>query len=413
MCTKLLVSAEEGALTKVVNIAAGEFAHEVESYTFEYGLFRHCGIDYCRDMSGSTDSGQTVSPRALVPVIIGHRGASGYVPEHTLASYFLAIQQGADFVEPDLVSTRDGVLVARHENEISATTDVRQHPQFSDRRTTKVIDGTTVEGWFTEDFTLGELKTLRARERIADLRPANARFDGQFEIPTLDEILDLVHGADVVRAHSARARHEPSPRRIGIYPETKHPSYFSGIDLGLERPLLEVLARHGYQDRDSPVFIQSFETANLKMLRTMTQLALVQLVAAIGAPFDWLLAGDSRSYAGMVTRRGLAQVASYADAVGVDKTLVIPRTAQGMLGSPTALVDDAHAEGLLVHAWTFRAENHFLPASARQGADPAALGDLARELTPYLKAGLDGAFLDQPILGVRTRDELLTTREPS
>ena len=188
-------------------------------------------------MTESTDIGQTVSPRALVPIIIGHRGASGYVPEHTLASYFLAIQQGADFVEPDLVSTRDGVLVARHENEIGGTTDVAAHPEFADRRTTKVIDGVGIEGWFTEDFTLVELKTLRARERIADLRPANARFDGQFEIPTLDEILDLVHGADVVRAHSARARHEPPPRRIGIYPETKHPSYFSGIGLALEDPV--------------------------------------------------------------------------------------------------------------------------------------------------------------------------------
>src|SRR5579862_1172500 len=200
-------------------------------------------MDYRRTMSGSTDTGQIVAPRALVPVIIGHRGASGYVPEHTLASYFLAIQQGADYVEPDLVSTQDGVLVARHENEIGGTTDVAIHPEYAERRTTKVIDGVSIEGWFTEDFTLSELKTLRARERIAELRPANARFDGQFEIPTLDEILDLVHGADVVRSHAARARHEPAPRRIGIYPETKHPSYFAGIDLPLEGPLLDALAR--------------------------------------------------------------------------------------------------------------------------------------------------------------------------
>lgn len=376
-------------------------------------MFRHWWIDYCGPMSEGTDTGQTVSPRALVPVIIGHRGASGYVPEHTLASYFLAIEQGADFVEPDLVITRDGVLVARHENEIGGTSDVASHPEFADRRTTKIIDGTAVEGWFTEDFTLAELKTLRARERIAELRPANTRFDGQFEIPTLDEILDLVHGADVVRSHSARARHEPSPQRIGIYPETKHPSYFAALGLALEEPLLAALARHGYEDRDAPIFIQSFETGNLKRLRTLTQLPLVQLVAGSGAPFDLVAAGDARNYAGMVTRRGLAQVAAYADAVGVEKTLVIPRNAQGELGSATSLVDDAHAEGLLVHAWTFRAENFFLPAAMRSGAEAAQLGDLAGELRSYLKAGLDGVFVDQPILGVRARNAQLVTREPT
>ena len=362
-------------------------------------------------MSGSTDTGQTITPRAPVPVIIGHRGASGYVPEHTLAAYFLAIQQGADFVEPDLVSSKDGVLVARHENEIGGTTDVDAHPEFAARRTTRIVDGVSTQGWFTEDFTLAELKTLRARERIADIRPANARFDGHFEIPTLDEILDLVHGADVVRAHAARARHEPAPRRIGVYPETKHPSYFSGIGLALEEPLLAALARHGYQGREAPIFIQSFETANLRRLRTLTEIPLVQLVAGAGAPFDWLAAGDTRNYAGMVTRRGLAQVATYADAVGVEKTLVIPRTGQGRLGSATALVEDAHAEGLLVHAWTFRAENYFLPESLRSGADPAASGDLGGELTRYLKAGLDGVFIDQPILGVRIRDRLLSASE--
>jgi len=364
-------------------------------------------------MTESTDIGQSGAPRALVPIIIGHRGASGYAPEHTLASYFLAIQQGADFVEPDLVSTRDGVLVARHENEIGGTTDVAAHVEFADRRTTKIIDGASIEGWFTEDFSLVELKTLRARERIPELRPANARFDGQFEIPTLDEILDLVHGADIVRAHSARARHEPAPRRIGVYPETKHPSYFSGIGLGLEEPLLETLDRHGYAGREAPIFIQSFETENLRALRSMTELPLVQLVAATGAPFDWVNGADPRNYAGMVTRRGLAQVADYADAIGVEKTLVIPRTAAGALGSPTALIDDAHAEGLLVHAWTFRAENHFLPVPLRSAADPAGLGDLAAELTPYLLAGLDGVFIDQPALGVRTRDAALISREPS
>ncbi|HTY94209.1 MAG TPA: glycerophosphodiester phosphodiesterase [Steroidobacteraceae bacterium] len=361
-------------------------------------------------MSAGTDIGQTGAARAPLPVIIGHRGASGYVPEHTLASYFLAIEQGADFIEPDLVSTRDGVLVARHENEIGCSTDVGAHPEFAGRRTGKTVDGVSTEGWFAEDFTLAELKTLRARERIPELRPANARFDGHFEIPTLDEILDLVHGAQVLRANAARARREPAPGPIGIYPETKHPSYFSGIGLPLEQPLLQTLARHGHAGRDAPVFIQSFETANLRRLRAMTQIPLVQLVAAGGAPFDRILAGDSLTYAGMVTPGGLAQVASYADAVGVDKTLVIPRTGEGTLGSPTELVAAAHAAGLLVHAWTFRAENHFLPPSLRVGTDPAAPGNLARELASYLITGLDGVFVDQPILGVRTRDALLLTR---
>src|ERR1700733_12030995 len=180
-------------------------------------------------MTDSTDTGQSVMPRALVAIIIGHRGASGYVPEHTLASYFLAIQQGADFVEPDLVSTRDGVLVARHENEIGGTTDVAAHLEFADRRTAKVIDGIRVEGWFTEDFTLAELKTLRARERIPELRPANARFDGQFDIPTLEEILALVQGVEATRAQRAAQLGAAAPARIGVYPETKHPSYFAAL----------------------------------------------------------------------------------------------------------------------------------------------------------------------------------------
>lgn len=360
-------------------------------------------------MSDRIDTVPRVAPRAALPLIIGHRGASGYVPEHTLASYFLAIQQGADFVEPDLVSSRDGVLVARHENEIGGTTDVAQHPEFAARRTTRSIDGSSTQGWFTEDFTLAELKTLRARERIAQLRPANARFDGQFEIPTLDEILDLVQGADLLRSHAAQACAAPAPRRIGIYPETKHPGYFSGIDLALEAPLLAALSRHGYAGRDAPVFIQSFETANLRRLRRLTELPLVQLVAAGGAPFDRVAAGDACTYADLITRSGLAQVAAYADAVGVEKTLVIPRTAQDTLGPPTTLVADAHAAGLLVHAWTFRAENHFLPVPLRKGTNPTDCGDLARELREYLHAGVDGVFIDQPIVGVRTRDALPAT----
>ncbi|HTY49824.1 MAG TPA: glycerophosphodiester phosphodiesterase family protein, partial [Steroidobacteraceae bacterium] len=318
-----------------------------------------------------------------------------------------AIQQGADYIEPDLVATRDGVLVARHENEIGGTTDVAVRPEFADRRTTRTVDGVAVEGWFTEDFTLAELKRLRVRERIAQLRPANARFDGQFEIPTLEEILDLVQGVEALRAHSARARREPPPRRIGVYPETKHPSHFAAAGLPLEPPLLAALARYGYAGRDAPVFIQSFEVGNLERLRQQTDLPLVQLIAARGAPWDQAAAGQARNYEGMVTRPGLAKVAAYADAIGVEKTMVIPRTPQGTLGVPTTLVEDAHAAGLLVHAWTFRAENEFLPAELRSSEDPSAAGDVAVEIARYLAAGLDGLFIDQPPYAVRERDALL------
>ena len=191
------------------------------------------------------------------PIVIGHRGASGYRPEHTLAAYRLAIRLGADYVEPDLVSTKDGVLVARHENEISGTTDVADHPEFADRRTTKTIDGRPVTGWFTEDFTLAELKTLRAKERLPQVRPDNTRYDGRFEIPTLNEVLDLV------KQESHR-----EGRKIGVYPETKHPTYFDSIGLSLEEPLVRTLRRHGLDQRTSKVFIQSFETANLKSSTT-------------------------------------------------------------------------------------------------------------------------------------------------
>jgi len=345
-----------------------------------------------------------------MPVVIGHRGACGYVPEHTLTSYFLAMQHGADYIEPDLVMTRDGVLVARHENEISATTDVAAHTEFAARRTRRLIDGVSVEGWFTEDFTLAELKRLRARERIPQLRPGNVRFDGQFEIATLEEILVLLRGVEEQRAARARQLGEPPPPRIGIYPETKHPSYFAGLGLAMEQPLVATLGRHGYRGRDAPVWLQSFEVGNLQALSGMTALGRVQLIEAEGAPFDFVTAGDPRTYRDLITPQGLGEISRYAHGIGPNKSLVIPRRADETLAAPTALVADAHAHGLAVHPWTFRAENAFLPVPLRSGPLPAGLGDLQSELLSYLRTGIDGFFIDQPDLGVRIRAAHLAQR---
>jgi glycerophosphoryl diester phosphodiesterase len=344
---------------------------------------------------------------SAIPIVIGHRGACGYAPEHTLASYFLAMQYGADYIEPDLVMTRDGELIARHENEISTTTDVATRAEFATRRAQRLVDGVAVSGWFSEDFTLAELKTLRAIERIPQLRPDNTRFDAQFEIPTLEEILVLVRGVEAQRAARARQLGATPPPRIGIYPETKHPSYFAARGLAMERPLLAVLARHGYDSVQSPVWLQSFETANLRALSTMTPLRRVQLIEESGAPYDLSARGEQRSYADLLTPAGLEKIAAYAQAVGPNKSLVIPRRADGNLGTPTALVAAAHAQGLAVHPWTFRAENAFLPTQFRTGTAPAARGDLAAELHAYLRCGIDGFFTDQADLGVAARDAFL------
>ncbi|HEY5102973.1 MAG TPA: glycerophosphodiester phosphodiesterase [Steroidobacteraceae bacterium] len=341
------------------------------------------------------------------PLVIGHRGACGYVPEHTLTSYFVAIQQGADYVEPDLVMTRDAVLVARHENEIGASTNVADHVEFATRRKTKVVDGVTIEGWFTEDFTLAELKSLRARERIADVRPDNVRFDGQFEIPTFEEILALVRAVESERRVRAELLGLPAPPRIGVYPETKHPSYFRGLNLALEEPLLAALARWDFAGPDAPVFLQSFEVSNLMALRKLSPLPIVQLVESEGQPYDFVVSGDPRSYADLMTPAGLAKIARYANVIGVNKTLIIPRNADDSLGRPTSLVAAAHAQGLSVHGWTFRAENYFLPRRLRSSSARARRGNLAAELAAYLGAGMDGFFTDQPDLGVRGRDAYL------
>jgi glycerophosphoryl diester phosphodiesterase len=346
-------------------------------------------------------------PKNPPPIVIGHRGACGYVPEHTLTSYFIAMQDGVDFVEPDLVMTRDGVLVARHENEISGTTDVARRPEFASRRTTKTIDGIAHTGWFTEDFTLAELKRLRAVERIPAVRPANTRFDGQFQVPTLDEICALVAGVQQQRETAAQQLGLPAPKRIGVYPETKHPTYFQRLGLPMEDMLVQTLHRHGYTGRDGLAIIQCFEVSNLKAMRKRTDLPIVQLMEAEGAPFDFIARGDERTYRDLITPAGLAEIATYATAIGPHKWQVIPLGADERLGTPTPLVTNAHAAGLEVHAYTFRAENQYLPQDLRSSTDPNALGDLERELQAYLAAGLDGFFTDHADRGVRARDAYL------
>jgi glycerophosphoryl diester phosphodiesterase len=286
--------------------------------------------------------------------------------------------------------------VARHENEIGGTTNVADRPEFASRRVTKSIDGTSITGWFTEDFTLAELKTLRAKERIPGTRPANARFDGMFEVPTLEEVLQLVQSVN-------RNRSKP----VCVYPETKHPTYFQGIGLAMERPLVKLLHKYGYGGKTAPVFIQSFEVANLKELSQLTDLPLVQLINAAGRPWDFTVKGDPRTYADMATPAGLKEIAGYARGVGVNKDLMIPRVAGGFLGTPTTLVADAHAVGLIVHGWTFRAENTFLPTDFDSSSDPNAFGDLIGEVKRFLELGMDGFFTDQPNIGVRARDEFV------
>lgn len=348
-------------------------------------------IDWAQRQPGTQ---QQHAHAARKPLVIAHRGASGYVPEHTLAAYALAVLQGADYVEPDLVMTRDGQLVARHDNELGLTTDVAQRPEFAARKRTQTVDGVSLEGWFSEDFTLAELKTLRAIERIPQVRPGNTRFDGQFEIPTLQEIIDLVKSLQLSQQ-----------RVIGLYPETKHPTHFQQLGLAMEKPLLAVLKRNGYASAKAPVYIQSFEVENLKTLSRMTSIRLIQLLWTDGQPYDQQALGTDLSYAQMITPKGLKAIARYASGIGPEKGMIIPRDAAGNLTTPTSLVSDAHAARLKVHPYTFRAENAFLPADLRNGSDPTARGDIDTELRTFLATGIDGLFIDQPDIAVRLREQ--------
>ena len=334
-------------------------------------------------------------PPALT--VIGHRGASAHRPEHTLAAYQKAIDDGADFIEPDLVITKDGVLVARHENAIAilnadgslkeATTNVADKAEFAARKTTKTIDGKAITGWFVEDFTLAELKTLRARERIPAIRPANTAFNDQFEVPTLQEVIDL-----------AKAQTAQTGRTIGIYPETKHPTYFQSIGLPLEAPLLATLGKNGWNRADAPVLIQSFEVSNLRALKQQTPVRLMQLVAPKGQPYDYAAQGKPEGFAEMLTPQGLRAMATYAWGVAPSKSMVLPVGKSGEVGAVLPLVAEAHAAGLKVHVWTLRPENNFLPAAYKTepASDKTRRGRAVDEAVLFVNSGVDGIFNDDP-----------------
>ncbi len=324
--------------------------------------------------------GEKAMAAAAPPLVIAHRGACGSRPEHTLAAYELAIDQGADFIEPDLVPTRDGVLIARHENDIADTTDVAD--KFAARKTVKRIDGRAVEGYFTEDFSLAEIKTLRARQRLPF---RDHGYDGLFEIPTFEEVIAL-----------ARRKGNELGRVVGLYPETKHPSYFKAIGLPLEQRLVALLRENGHDGPDAPVFIQSFESGSLRELRRLTQCRLILLYEAPDRrPYDLVLAGDDRTYGDLLTPAALAEVATFAQGIGPWKGLILPQNPDGTLGPATRLVADAHAAGLLVHPYAFRDEPRFL--APQYGDDPI------KEYLRFYELGVDGLFSDFPATAVAAR----------
>ncbi|HET6391942.1 MAG TPA: glycerophosphodiester phosphodiesterase family protein [Blastococcus sp.] len=365
-------------------------------------------------LSGTPPSEASPEPPVAVPaavpegpvaapalLVIGHRGASGYRPEHTLAAYELAVRLGADSIETDLVPTADGVLVARHENELSGTTDVARRPGFAARRATRTVDGAAVTGWFAEDFTLAELRTLRAVERLPDLREENTLYDGMSAVPTLAEVLEL-------RESLSR----DTGREIGIHLELKHPSYFESIGHPLAEMLLAALASTGLDGPDAPVVVASFETRALRELHAEdADLPIMQLLASAGAPYDLAAAGDPRTYADLAAPAGLAELSAYADVVGPDKRWVVADPGDGSPGTPTSFVADAHAAGLLVHVWTFRNENAFLPADLQEGQQPDDYGEAVTEQLRFWEAGVDGLIVDQADTGDLARDLFLASEE--
>ncbi|MFE7135703.1 glycerophosphodiester phosphodiesterase [Streptomyces sp. NPDC057638] len=332
-----------------------------------------------------------------VPTVIAHRGASGYRPEHTLGAYQLALDMGAHIIEQDLVPTRDGHLVCRHENDITGTTDVARRPEFAARRTTKTVDGQSYTGWFTEDFTLAELKTLRATERIPRTRPRNTLYDGRWTIPTFEEVLRWAE-------REGRRRGRP----VWLHVETKHPTYFRGLGLGLEEPLARLLRRYGRDGRDAPVFLQSFEPSSMRRMARLVAAPRVVLLDAAGTrPWDFVVAGDPRTVDDLITPRGLRWIASFAQGIGPTFALVIPRDAEGRLTRPTTLVRDAHRADLLVHPYTLRNENQFLPLDhqrdddpATPATDPGGYGDVFGLYQRYFATGIDGVFTDHPDTGL-------------
>jgi glycerophosphoryl diester phosphodiesterase len=319
-----------------------------------------------------------------VPYVIGHRGTAGYRPEHTLGSYQHALDLGAHVIEQDLVPTKDGHLVCRHENDISATTNVCDHPEFASRKTTKTVDGTAITGWFTEDFTLAELKTLRAKERIPGNRQHNTLYDGRWDVPTFEEVLRW-----------AQEQGRRLGRRIWLHSETKHPTYFRGIGLPLEDRVAALLRRYGRHRADSPQFLESFEPSSIQRLAKLVGTPSVVLLSNAGTkPWDFVVSGDPRTVDDLVKPAGLKWIASYAQGIGPTLDLIIPKDASGRLTRPTTLVHDAHAQGLILHPYTMRNENTFLPADFRRGSDPNAYGDAFGAFKTYFATGIDAVFSD-------------------
>lgn len=333
------------------------------------------------------------------PLVVAHRGASGYRPEHTLAAYDLGVRMGADYIEPDLVMTKDGVLVDRHEPEIGGTTDVAERPEFADRRTTKQLDGKPVTGWFVDDFTLAELKSLRAKERLPDLRQESSTYDGRYEVPTFEEVLE-----------QREALSRRTGRTIGIIPEIKHSTYLHEEGFDPEAEVARLVKKHHLNHRKAPLWVQSFELTALKDLRENHRYRgkSTFLTSASGGPYD--LRGEGTTYAELTTPESMRQLSRWIDGFGPAKDQVVARNADGTLGEPTSFVEDAHAAGLKVMPYTFRAENQYLPTDYREGSDPADFGRALAEVRVFLEAGVDGVFCDQPDVCVEARRDVLAER---